>query len=92
MVICSHIDDYKTKLEAARQSLDEASRDYYESVEELQQFATGRGDEQESGWHCHIKRKRSRLNEVRGPKDDHAAFRAYVSSCQTAKAKARIIR
>ena len=50
MVICSHIDAFNTTLEAARQSLDEASRDYYESIIELQQFATGRGDEQESGF------------------------------------------
>jgi hypothetical protein len=42
--------------------------------------------------HCHINRKWSRLSEELGPKGDHAAFRAHVSSCQTWKAKARIIR
>jgi hypothetical protein len=42
--------------------------------------------------HCHINRKRSCLNEVHGLKADHAAFLAYVSCCQTSKAKERIIR
>jgi hypothetical protein len=45
-----------------------------------------------SDGHCHINRKRSRLNEARGLKVDHAAFRAYVSSRQTSKIKERIIR
>jgi hypothetical protein len=48
--------------------------------------------EQLSYRHCHINRKRSRLNEARWLKDDHAAFRAYVSSCQTSKIKEHIIR
>jgi hypothetical protein len=36
--------------------------------------------EQGTVGHCHINRKRSRLNEARGLKVDHTAFRAYVSS------------
>jgi hypothetical protein len=41
--------------------------------------------------HCHINRKTSRLNEARGLKADHPAFRVYVSSCQTSKIEERII-
>jgi hypothetical protein len=48
--------------------------------------------EQGTVGHCHINRKRSRLNEARGLKVDHTAFRAYVSSRQTSKIKERIIR
>ena len=50
MIICCHIDAFNTVVEAARQSLDEARRDYYESVMTLQQFATGKGEEQETGF------------------------------------------